>query len=227
MRQLSLFEETSLERDEAIIERGLESFVEVGTALLHIRDNTLYQKTHDTFEDYFRKRWGMTRPRAYQLMDAAEVVSNLSKNLDISPPQTESHAQPLASLPPDQQREVWGRAVDTAPNGKMTAAHVKQVKAEMTAPATIVVDDVEDEEPPPTETQANHEEAAKNWTKTLSEVGIYLTSLERRGGIVFLTRHWTAKHRSGHADYIKRLIDSLQVVYTELKGACDGKAESR
>jgi len=30
-------------------------------------------------------------------------------------------------LPPEQQAEVWQEAVETAPNGKVTAAHVAQV----------------------------------------------------------------------------------------------------
>jgi len=40
-------------------------------------------------------------------------------------PATKSQACPLASLEPEKQREVWQRAVETAPNGKVTAAHVQ------------------------------------------------------------------------------------------------------
>lgn len=41
----------SLEENEAIIERGLATFVEVGTALAEIRDNRLYRESHGTFEE--------------------------------------------------------------------------------------------------------------------------------------------------------------------------------
>ncbi len=230
MRQLSLFEETSLERDEAIIQRGLESFVEVGNALLHIRDNTLYEKTHDTFEGYLHERWKMARRTGYRYMEAAEVVANVSDRTHQAPINVEQ-TRPLASLPPAQQREVWDRAVATAPNGKVTAAHVEQVKAEVVGPAaTIIVEDVEpddeDDEPAKSPAQINYEEAAKLWSKTLSEVGIYLTSIERRGGIIFLTRHWTQKHREGHADYLKQLSDSFLDLYHQLKGTGDGTTES-
>ena len=37
---------------ELVIERGLKTFVEVGAALLGIRDGRLYRETHATFEDY-------------------------------------------------------------------------------------------------------------------------------------------------------------------------------
>ena len=61
--------------------------------------------------------------RASQLIAAAEVVGNVNNCLQI--PATESQARPLTALPPDAQREVWAAAVETAPNGKVTAAHVQ------------------------------------------------------------------------------------------------------
>ena len=42
-------------------------------------------------------------------------------------PRTESQARPLISLPPDEQIAAWQEAVETAPNGKVTAAHVAEV----------------------------------------------------------------------------------------------------
>jgi hypothetical protein len=68
----------------------------------------------------------MQRRYANRLIAAAEVVDNLGP---IGPilPTTETQARPLAHLEPDQQREAWQQAVDTAPNGKVTAAHVQSV----------------------------------------------------------------------------------------------------
>ncbi len=53
---------------ERVIERGLNTFVEVGAALLEIRDGRLYKNDYSTFEDYCRERWGFTRMRATQLI---------------------------------------------------------------------------------------------------------------------------------------------------------------
>jgi hypothetical protein len=60
---------------EAVIEAGLTTFVEVGEALLHIRDNRLYRQGHRTFEVYCRERWGFSKVRATQLITAAETVT--------------------------------------------------------------------------------------------------------------------------------------------------------
>jgi hypothetical protein len=46
----------------------------------------------------------------------------------------EKHLRPLTSLPPDLQREAWREAQDTAPNGKVTGAHVQAVVDKMTKP---------------------------------------------------------------------------------------------
>ena len=53
----------------------------------------------------------------------------------------ERQLRPLTSLPPDLQREAWREAVDTAPNDKVTAAHVQAVVDRMTQP------EPEDDEP--------------------------------------------------------------------------------
>ena len=113
---LDATERTDLANCEEVIDKGLRTFVEVGTALLTIRDRRLYRAQHGTFEDYCQGRWGMSRPRAYQMIDAATVVGNLSTIVDKFPT-TESQARPLTQLPPEAQ--------SVAPEGKVTAAHVQ------------------------------------------------------------------------------------------------------
>jgi len=45
-------------------------------------------------------------------------------------PTNERQIRPLVTLPPEKQREAWAKAVSTAPNGKVTSAHVAQVAKE-------------------------------------------------------------------------------------------------
>lgn len=107
---------TRLSELEATIERGLATFVEVGQALLEIRDSRLYRDSHGTFEDYCRERWGFNRQRASQLIQASEV----SKYLD-SPPQNDAQARELAPLKDDPERmvEAWEEAsADGAPTAE-------------------------------------------------------------------------------------------------------------
>jgi ParB family chromosome partitioning protein len=112
---------------EATIEKGLKTFVDVGQALASIRDRKLYRETHGTFEEYCRERWQLARSTAYQLMDASAVVENVRNCGQIEAPVNESQARPLTQLEPEQQREAWAEAVDTAPGGKVTAKHVQEV----------------------------------------------------------------------------------------------------
>ena len=44
----------------------------------------------------------------------------------------ERQIRPLARLEPEQQRTAWQKAVETAPEGKVTAAHVSKVVKEIT-----------------------------------------------------------------------------------------------
>lgn len=124
----------SLAECEEVIERGLHSFVEVGQALMTIRDAGLYSRDFDTFEDYCKERWGFVRTRAYQFIDAAEV----SKNLDTHaiPPRVESHAAalvPLHKKDPGRVSEAWSRAIEKS-GGKPTAKVIKEVVSEYVPP---------------------------------------------------------------------------------------------
>lgn len=124
---LTVTERIELAQHEAVIERGLQTFVEVGQALLAIRDGRLYRQDHATFEDYCRERWGMSRVHAHRTIEAALVAENLLPMGNI--PTNERQARPLTALEPDEQREVWQEAVETAPNGRVTAKHVEDVIA--------------------------------------------------------------------------------------------------
>jgi hypothetical protein len=99
----------------------MATFLEVGTALAVIRDSKLYRQTHKTFESYCQERWGWNRNRAYELMNAAETEKCIQLN---TKPANESQARPLSKVPKEQRAPVWEQAVETAPNGKVTAKHV-------------------------------------------------------------------------------------------------------
>jgi len=126
---LTLAETQELEQCEAIIEHGLRTFVDVGNALLKIRDGRLYRERCKTFEEYCRVQWGFSRMRASQMIAAAEVVENVNHGLQIPLPQSERQARPLTRLEPEQQRDVWAQVVEDAErtDGKITGAKVQGV----------------------------------------------------------------------------------------------------
>ena len=122
--QLSVIEQNELERCEVVIKQGLETFIEVGTALMTIRDKRLYRANHATFEDYCRGAWGMAKTHANRLIAASETISHLAPMGVI--PQSERQARPLAGLEPEVQRAAWADVVETH-GANVTAAKVQQV----------------------------------------------------------------------------------------------------
>ncbi len=135
-----------LERLEGIIQKNLTSFSEVGHALMEIRDSYLYRDVllFETFEEYCETKWDFASNYARRLIVLAETVDNI-KTVPIGTlPTTESQTRPLAELSAPQQREAWKEAVDTASDGKVTAAHVAKVVKAMTEelPKTIFISSI-------------------------------------------------------------------------------------
>lgn len=119
-------ERVRLQELEAIVAQGLQTFYEVGQALIEIRDRKLYRESHKTFEAYCKETWSLTRPSAYRLLKAAEVIKNLSPIGDKIPTK-ESQVRPLTKLPPAKQLEIWQKAVEESPNGTPTAKIVERL----------------------------------------------------------------------------------------------------
>ena len=124
-----------LERLEGIITRNLQSFYEVGRALMEIRDKHLYEKVRGiaTFETYCKERWDFKRTYAFYLIESSRAVDNVHSCEQ--KPTTEAQCRPLIQLrdEPDQQREAWKQAVESAPDGKVTASIVMKVVRGMRA----------------------------------------------------------------------------------------------
>jgi hypothetical protein len=107
---LNIEERNELERCEVVIKQGLKTFVEVGQALMLIRDKKLYRSEFGTFESYCQEKWQLTRRHVNRLVGSSQVISNLGP---IGPkPQTESQARPLTKLEPELQSEAWQKTVE-------------------------------------------------------------------------------------------------------------------
>lgn len=128
MTELATVEARRLSELEGVVDSGLRTFVDVGNALAEIRDSRLYRDGFDTFEAYCSARFDLSRPRVYQLIDAALVVDAVSTNVDIAAPASESVARELAPLrgAPAVVAEVWERVTE-AHGPKPTAREVREV----------------------------------------------------------------------------------------------------
>lgn len=67
--------------------------------------------------------FGQSQARVYQLLQAAEIERRVSTKVEIGTI-PERRLRPLAALPEEQQAAAYEEAVETAPHGKPTAAHV-------------------------------------------------------------------------------------------------------
>lgn len=108
--QLTLFdyEAMPLADLEAIVDRGLATFIEVGLALLAIRDGKKYKTAGYTdFNVYIEERWGMSKSYGNYLLNSGYIGSELSTIVD-NPPTHESQARPLSRLGTlDQPQDEW------------------------------------------------------------------------------------------------------------------------
>ena len=131
MNDLTVTENQRFKQLEDIVSKNLRTFYEVGTALQEIRDSRLYRNTHETFEDYCRDRWDMSRIHAHRKIESKIVCDNLLPMGNIQPV-NERQTRPLTRLPEPLQIEAWKKAVETAPEGKVTAKHIEAVVVQVT-----------------------------------------------------------------------------------------------
>ncbi len=110
---------------EAIIAGRRRDFYELGKALHEIKQSRLYRLVlYASFEAYVKARWDMSRAQAYRLIEAWQVIDNLSPIGDMLPV-NESQARPLARLDPLEQRDAWKRFLATG--NDLSASNIKAV----------------------------------------------------------------------------------------------------
>ena len=128
--QLNISERNELERCEVVIKQGLQTFVEVGQALMLIRDKRLYRAEFGTFEAYCQDKWQLGRNFVNKTIAASNVVANLEMGTrGTQTPQTEKHARPLTKLEPELQVEAWQKVVEEH-GDKITHNKVQEVVKE-------------------------------------------------------------------------------------------------
>jgi phage N-6-adenine-methyltransferase len=95
-------------------------------ALREIRDKRLYLETHFTWEAYCNEKHNRSATHINRQIAAIPSVEILTPmGVKIS---TERHVREVASLPPAYQVQVLNLANETAPNGKLTAAHIRETR---------------------------------------------------------------------------------------------------
>jgi hypothetical protein len=122
------------ERFFALDRQVEESFLSAARALREINERRLYRDSYSTFEDYVRDRFDFTKRLAYYYIDAANIADNLSANSELKVhilPTSETQVRPLKTLSPDDQREVWRKAVEKAEGRAPSGALVRETREEL------------------------------------------------------------------------------------------------
>lgn len=134
---LSAGDRDFLGRQEKIIEAGRKTFLEVGTALMEIRDykGGALCKRYGTFEGYCLERWEFGRSYAHRLMDAVGIYKRMlprGNNTEAAVmPTTERQLRALARLPTLKlQKAAWKITVEAVGQNPIRTRDVeKEVRA--------------------------------------------------------------------------------------------------
>lgn len=135
MTDITITREQRLAEQEAIIEAGLNTFLDVGRALLIVRDERLYEPTYPDFKTYLFERYEVSQKQLYEYMEVAAIADSISSDSPIGESETLSidAYQALGDI----EDKVERRAV---------LQLAKQVKVKPTAPiiraAQTVIEDM-------------------------------------------------------------------------------------
>lgn len=132
---LSEHDREFLQEREGVIRAGLKNFLDVGRALRDIRDHRdgqLWKAEYGTFDNYCKARWDIQRQHAQRLVDAAEVVGQMSPIGGNTPiPTHERQVRPLCQLArPEDRAKAWTEAVENhgpTPRGRDVHAIVHRM----------------------------------------------------------------------------------------------------
>ncbi|THF88417.1 hypothetical protein E7T09_04210 [Deinococcus sp. KSM4-11] len=131
-------ERQALNQLEAVVRQGWQGFIDVGEALLTIRDQRLYREGHRTFGDYCEQVWGWSRQRAQQLIDAAETSSTLVTTIGLYPEnerqarELKEAAHVIGELDPEKQIAV-AKYLQTATGSERPSTSQVRAAAEVAA----------------------------------------------------------------------------------------------
>lgn len=157
----------TLKQLKTVVSKGLDTTIEVGIALREIRDRKLFLEECGSFQEFCEKNWNVTRQRAYQLIDSADVVASLPPSVSTMVV-TERAARALQDVPEAQRAEVVERAAET---GHVNGASITQAARSMQSDAVAVFDKTGMEIPADSP-------AMKTWN-SIPEVQEMLTNLSR------------------------------------------------
>lgn len=123
---------------EEIIKLSREFFATLGQKLKYYRDRKLYRFEAKTFGQWCEQEIGLKRNYAYKLIAAFEVYDHIQgkmcttvhKNSEVRLPSSEYQIRSLFKLQPDEQLEIWVKALDHSKNKPPSGKQIEQLVKE-------------------------------------------------------------------------------------------------
>ena len=129
MKPDSIVNTSKLAELEDIIQRGKQTFFEVGNALAQIMEEQLYkEKGFGSFAEYCEQVWGFKKTYAYQLVKSAELVKELPAPVSaVAEKLNPRQVRELIKVPKEQREAVIKTAVAKSKIAgcKLTAKDIK------------------------------------------------------------------------------------------------------
>jgi len=129
--KLTKQEKKELDAAVATVRTWIDSAVKVGEALEQIRDRRLYRETHGSFEAFAKEVLGLSKPRAYQILEETKVRKNLPGTVDMS----SRGVREVGKVPMEHRETIVKKAQENAAqSGRRTVnAQDVRVAAEQTS----------------------------------------------------------------------------------------------
>lgn len=111
-----------LQELKAVVSTTIGATIQCGMALREIRDRKLWLEEAGSFQEFCESNWGVSKQRAYQLIDSADVVESLPAE---SQPLVDSErsARELKRVEPERREAVVQAA---ASNGPVTSQSIRE-----------------------------------------------------------------------------------------------------
>ena len=103
---LSQAEENELLQHETVVQKGLLVFLEVGNALIQIKEKHLYRNKKPNFCEYCRVIFDFGSAHVYRLIEAAETRSLIGPVEPGQEPTSERQFRPICALKPEHRKSA-------------------------------------------------------------------------------------------------------------------------
>jgi hypothetical protein len=185
------------------IQEGLSEmhsrFVQVGKALLEIREKKLFRGKYKNFIEFCEEEFNIAKTRAYELAGAAEIMRDFSAVAEFSTvPTNERQMRPLTALKEPEQRKVaWQKALSLAGDKPVVESDVRKAVAEVKGGG----------KPKEVADVANSEDQASAWKNRIREAF-------KKGGYEDVFEQPLAWAATGVDLYSKASKRHVKIIYT-------------